>query len=166
MLQLHQITTSHNNVYVPCGKVTCPLRVSEAHVLVTFWYIQCSPKTTLKDAGRPCWESSVILDVGIFKRYKCIMWCQIFNCRVKVRIFVFNATFNNISVISWQSMYWWRKPEYQKKITDLQQVTDKLHRIRLHSIHLTVRGIELTMAVVIVVKVPQSIVCFYLANTC
>jgi hypothetical protein len=31
---------------------------------------------------------------------------------------VFNATFNNISVISW-----WRKPECQEKITDLLQVT-------------------------------------------
>ena len=26
--------------------------------------------------------------------------------------------------------YWWRKPEYPKKSTDLSQVTDKLHHIR------------------------------------
>ena len=32
---------------------------------------------------------------------------------------VFNATFNNISAISWQ------KPEYPEKTTDLSQVTDK-----------------------------------------
>jgi hypothetical protein len=31
---------------------------------------------------------------------------------------VFNATFNNISVISW------RKPEYPEKTTDLPKVTD------------------------------------------
>jgi hypothetical protein len=33
---------------------------------------------------------------------------------------VFNATFNNISVISW------RKPEYPEKTTDLSQVTQTL----------------------------------------
>jgi hypothetical protein len=38
---------------------------------------------------------------------------------------VFNATFNNISVIS-VKFYWWRKPEYPKKTTDLLQVTDTL----------------------------------------
>jgi hypothetical protein len=32
---------------------------------------------------------------------------------------VFNATFNNISVISWR-----RKPEYPEKTTDLPLVTD------------------------------------------
>ena len=33
------------------------------------------------------------------------------------------CTFNNISVVSWQSFYWWRKPEYLGKTTDLSQVT-------------------------------------------
>jgi len=35
------------------------------------------------------------------------------------RFVVFNATFNNISVISWRSVYWWGKPEYPEKTTDL-----------------------------------------------
>ena len=26
---------------------------------------------------------------------------------VRVRVMVFNATFNNITVILWQSVYWW-----------------------------------------------------------
>ena len=37
-----------------------------------------------------------------------------------VRVIVFNATFSNISVISW------RKAEYLKKTTNMPQVTDKL----------------------------------------
>ena len=33
--------------------------------------------------------------------------------RVRVtRGMVLNATFNNISFISWRSVLWWRKPEY------------------------------------------------------
>jgi len=42
---------------------------------------------------------------------------------------MFNATFNNISVISWRSIYWWRKPEYSEKTIDLSQVTDKVNNI-------------------------------------
>ena len=36
-----------------------------------------------------------------------------------VRVMVFNATFNNISAISWR-----RKPEYTEKTTNLPQITD------------------------------------------
>ena len=40
------------------------------------------------------------------------------------KVMVFNATFNNISVISWWQFYWWRKSVYPEKTTDLSQVTD------------------------------------------
>ena len=62
---------------------------------------------------------------------------------------VFNASFNNISVISWGQFYWWRKADYPEKTTDLSQDSDNIYHLMLYRVQLACVGFELTTLMVV-----------------
>jgi hypothetical protein len=51
----------------------------------------------------------------------------------------FNPTLKKyLSIYRGGKCYWWRKPEYPEKTTDLPQITDKLYHIMLFRVHLAI----------------------------
>ena len=64
-----------------------------------------------------------------YHSYISVCCYQVSYFSVRVMVILFNATFNNISALSWRSVLLVEETvlEYQEKTSDLPQVTDKFY---------------------------------------
>ena len=118
------------NKYV---QFTCTLNVFKL-----IWYL-----SILVNCLKDCW-----FEFG--KLWPCTTLCFKLNYQALLHPFqhmVFNATFNNISAISWWSVLLVEETEVPEKTTDLSQVTDKLYHVMLYRVHLACVDYKLTALV-------------------
>jgi hypothetical protein len=64
-----------------------------------------------------------------------ILHSTVMSYTIRVRVSVFRHFQQYFNYILVSHIYWWRKPKYPEKTTDLPNVTDKLSHMMLYRVH-------------------------------
>jgi hypothetical protein len=63
---------------------------------------------------------------------------------LRFKLFTYELLISSPSVL-FGPVYWWRKPEFNEKSTDLSQVTDKLYHIEITLVLLPINNSQVTV---------------------